>query len=158
MNALSSKFKFDNPWLHVTLLLAAIAVAYSKVFHAGFLSWDDYEYVVHNKDISGFGLANIAAWFSRFYIGNYHPLTIFSYALDHLMGGTKPFVYHFTDLLLHAGNAIVLYFFVNRLQPQKMVGLFVALLFALHPVQTESVSWVAERKTELCALFYLLAL
>ena len=158
MTARATKNKFENKWLHLALLVASIAIAYSKVFHAGFISWDDYEYVAHNKDITGFGDGNIAAWFSKFYIGNYHPLTVCSYAVDYLFGGTQPFVYHLTNIILHTCNAIVLYFFINRLQPNKIVGLFVALLFALHPVQTESVSWVAERKTLLCAFFYLLAL
>ena len=166
MTAAVPQNKFDNKWLHITLLVAAIVVAYSKIFHAGFISWDDYEYVVHNKDIRGFSAGNIVAWFSKFYIGNYHPLTICSYAFDYLFGGAQPLVYHLTNILLHTGNAIILYFFINRLlarteragQPNKSVGLFVALLFALHPVQTESVSWVAERKTLLCAFFYLMAL
>ena len=158
MTAPATKNVFENKWLHLAFLVVAIVVAYSKVFHAGFIAWDDYDYVVHNKDIRGFGAENIAAWFSKFYIGNYHPLTVFSYAIDYLFGGAQPFVYHLTNILLHIGNAIVLYFFINRLQPNKAVGLFVALIFALHPVQTESVSWVAERKTVLCAFFYLLAL
>jgi tetratricopeptide (TPR) repeat protein len=158
MTATVPQNKFDNKWLHLAVLVVAIVFAYSKIFHAGFIAWDDYEYVVHNKDITGFGAEQISAWFSKFYIGNYHPLTICSYAIDHLFSGAQPFVYHLTNILLHTGNAIILYFFINRLQPNKTVGLFVALIFALHPVQTESVSWVAERKTLLCAFFYLLAL
>ena len=158
MTAISAKNKFDNKWLHIGLLIIAVFAAYSKIFHAGFIAWDDFEYVVHNKDIDGFGADQLSAWFSRFYIGNYHPLTMCSYAIDHVIGGQQPFVYHLTNLLLHACNAIILYLFINRLQPNKFIGLFVALIFALHPVQTESVSWIAERKTTLCAFFYLLAL
>lgn len=158
MIATPTKNKYDNKWLHIGVLFVAVMVAYSKIFHAGFIAWDDNEYVLHNKDIDGLSIAHISAWFSRFYIGNYHPLTMLSYAIDHTIGGQAPFIYHFTNLLLHAGNAVILYFLVNRLQPQKIIGLFVALLFALHPVQTESVSWIAERKTVLCAFFYLLAL
>jgi len=161
MTASATKNRFENKWLHITLLVVAVVIAYSKVFHAGFISWDDYEYVAHNKDIRGFSTVTIAAWFSKFYVGNYHPLTICSYAIDYLFGGTQPFVYHLTNILLHTGNAISLYFFINRLlprteparQPNTAVGLFVALIFALHPVQTESVSWVAERKTLLCSFF-----
>ncbi len=158
MTALATKNRFNNKWLHIGLLVVAIVTAYSKIFHAGFISWDDYEYVVHNRDITGFSAGNIAAWFSKFYIGNYHPLTVCSYAVDYLFGGLQPFVYHLTNILLHTGNAIILYFFINRLQPRKAVGLFVALIFVLHPVETESVSWVAERKALLCTFFYLLAL
>ncbi len=158
MTAPATKNNLENKWLHIGLLVVVIAVAYGKIFHAGFISWDDYEYVVHNKDIRDFGAEHIAAWFSKFYIGNYHPLTVCSYAIDYLFGGAQPFAYHLTNILLHTGNAIVLYFFINRLQPNRTIGLFVALIFALHPAQTESVSWVAERKTLLCAFFYLLAL
>ena len=158
MTADIQKKKNEQVWLHAALIIIAVCAAYSKVFHAGFIAWDDNEYVVHNKDISGITTEYISAWFSKFYIGNYHPLTMLSYAIDHIAGGQDPFVYHFTNLLLHTGNAVVLYFFVSRIAVNRTVGLFTALLFALHPVQTESVSWVAERKTLLCALFYLLAL
>ena len=151
--------KSDNKlWLHIGVLLVAIGTAYSKVFHAGFSAWDDADYVFQNKDIKGLSWEHISAWFSHFYIGNYQPLTMASYAMDHVLGGDQPGMYHFTSLLLHACTAIVLYLLINRLQPNKMVGLFVALFFALHPVQTESVSWIAERKTLLCGLFSLLAL
>ena len=158
MTANVSKSKYENKWLHIAVLVVAVIVAYSKIFHAGFIAWDDAEYVLHNKDITGFGGEQVSAWFSNFYIGNYHPLTMCSYAIDHMLGGQQPFVYHFTNLLLHAGNTVILYLFINRVQPNKVIGLFVALLFAVHPVQTESVSWIAERKTLLCAFFYLLAL
>ena len=140
------------------VLLVAIGTAYSKVFNAGFSAWDDADYVFQNKDIRGFSAEHISAWFSHFYIGNYQPLTMASYAIDHMLGGDQPGMYHFTSLLLHACTAVALYFFINRLQANKMVGLFVALIFALHPAQTESVSWIAERKTLLCGLFSLLAL
>ena len=114
--------------------------------------------MVNNPDIRGFGFEQISAWISGFYIGNYHPLTMLSYAIDHAIAGQSPFIYHFTSLLLHVGNSILLYLLINQLQPHKVVGLFVALFFALHPSQTESVSWIAERKTVLCLFFYLLAL
>jgi protein O-mannosyl-transferase len=146
----------SKTWLHLGIIVIAILVAYLKVFHAGFCAWDDNEYVIANKDIRGFEY--IGQWFSRFYIGNYHPLTLLSYAIDFALGGTSPASYHLTNILLHACTAVVLYFFINRLQDNAIVGLFVALVFALNPVQTETVSWIAERKTVLCGLFYMLAL
>ncbi len=145
-------------WVDMAVLVIAEVIAYGKIFGAGFISWDDYEYVLHNKDIAGVSGRHIAGWFYHFYIGNYHPLTMFSYAVDYLIGGQQPFVYHLTNLLLHCCNAVILYLFINKLQPNRLVGLFTALVFALHPVQTESVSWIAERKTLLCGLFYFLAL
>ncbi len=144
--------------LHLSIIIAAVLVAYGRVLGAGFLAWDDAEYVLANGDIRSFSPAHIGAWFSRFYVGNYHPLTMFSYAIDYGIGGVKPFIYHFTNILLHAANACILYAFVSKLQAQKTVALAAALLFALHPMQTEAVSWVAERKTVLSGTFSLLAL
>jgi protein O-mannosyl-transferase len=145
-------------WLHLAMIAVCVLLAYCKVFNASFLSWDDSEYVVRNKDIVGINVTNIKAWFTGFYVGNYHPLTMLSYALDYVIGATSPVIYHASNILLHIGNAIIVYLLVKRLQPQVMVALVVALIFALHPSQTESVSWIAERKTVLSALFYLLAL
>jgi len=143
---------------HFSILAVAIIIAYFRIFHAGFIDWDDNDYVVHNKDITAFGLQNISAWFSKFYIGNYQPLTLFSYAVDYLIGVQNPLIYHFTNLLLHIANSILLYLFFSKIQQNRWVAFFTALLFALHPSQTENVSWIAERKTLLCALFYFLAL
>jgi len=140
------------------MLAAAVLVAYFKVFSAGFIAWDDMEYTVHNPDIAAISIDNIKAWFSGFYLGNYHPFTLFSYALDYLIGGQQPLAYHVTNVLIHVCNAVMLYFFLNKLQPYKAIGFLAALLFAVHPMQTESVSWIAERKTLLCAFFYFLAL
>ncbi|MES2702587.1 MAG: tetratricopeptide repeat protein [Bacteroidota bacterium] len=153
---MNDKFVHGNKWLHFTILLVAILIAYLKIFHAGFMSWDDGEYVLHNKDITGFGY--IGDWFSKFYLGNYHPLTMLSYAVDFAIGGTHPLIYHIINLLLHVGTAWALYLFIKRLSGEGVVALFVALLFAVHPVQTESVSWIAERKTVLSGVFYVLAL
>lgn len=144
--------------LHLIVIIVAVTIAYSKVFNAAFLAWDDAEYVFNNPDIRAINVSGIKAWFSRFYVGNYHPITMFSYAIDYAIGNTNPFIYHFTNILLHTANACLVYAFFSKLQQQKTVALAVALLFALHPSQTESVSWIAERKTLLCTLFYLLAM
>jgi tetratricopeptide (TPR) repeat protein len=150
--------KSKTKWLDIAVLITAVIVAYFKVFHAGFMNWDDGDLVLHNPDIRSINGHTIYAWSSQFYLGNYHPLTLFSYALDFAMGKTQPFIYHFTNVLLHCANTCLLYIFIKRLRQDNNVALFVALIFALHPSQTESVSWIAERKTVLSAIFYLLAL
>ncbi len=145
-------------WLHIGILTVATIMAYSKVFSAGFLSWDDGEYVLHNSNIKGLNVHNIKAWFTNFYVGNYHPLTMLSYAIDYALDGLRPFIYHITNLLLHLCNSYLVYVFIKKLQPNISVAFFVALIFSLHPMQTESVSWVAERKTLLSGLFFLVAI
>lgn len=145
-------------WAHLTTIVIAVLVVYARVFHAPFAQWDDGDYVVSNRDIHGIDWDYISAWFSKFYIGNYHPLTMLSYAIDHSIGAQSPFYYHLTNILLHLANALVLYALLIRVAKNNIVALFTALLFALHPMQSESVAWIAERKTVLCAFFYLLAL
>jgi tetratricopeptide (TPR) repeat protein len=150
--------KYDNQQWHFIILVLVVLIAYFKVYHAGFMNWDDGEYVLHNNDIQGFSGTNIKAWFSGFYVGNYHPLTMLSYAVDYVLGKQQPFIYHFTNIVLHTANACLLYQFVKKIQPHSLIALFVALLFAVHPSQTESVSWIAERKTVLFGFFFLLAM
>ena len=150
--------KYESAWLHMGILIVAVLIAYINVFHAGFMNWDDGEYVLHNNDIRTFDAANVRAWFTGYYVGNYHPLTMWSYAIDFMLGRQQAFAYHFTNIVMHACNACLVYTFIKKIQPQAVVALLVALLFAVHPSQTESVSWVAERKTVLFALFYLLAM
>jgi tetratricopeptide (TPR) repeat protein len=145
-------------WPYILLIVIAVIAAYYKLFHAGFMSWDDGAYVTHNSDIRSFRWENIHSWFSQFYVGNYHPLTMVSYAADFMIGGNDPFIYHLINMLLHAANAVLVFAFVSRLKKDVKVALFVALLFALHPVQTESVSWIAERKNVLYGFFFLVTL
>lgn len=146
-------------WLQLTLLIAAIFVAYGKVIHAGFVSWDDMDYVFNIRDIdSGISVEQIKHWFTRNYLGNFQPLPVFTYALDHVIGGTNPTTYHVHSLLWHIAATLLIYCFINKLQDNKWVAFFVALLFAIHPVQTESVSWIAARNKSMNAVFYFSAI
>jgi len=147
-----------NKWIHIAIIMVAIFAAYFKIFHAPFSTWDDDARVVNNADIRGISWKYISEWFSRFYVGDYQPLSMFTYALDYIIGKQQPFIYHFTNIAIHACNAVILFFLILKIQKNNTVALFTALLFALHPVQTESVSWIAEQQTVLCTFFYLLAL
>lgn len=144
--------------MRYVLLVIAVLLAYEKIFNAGFISWDDPEYVLQNPDINSFRWEHISNWFSHFYVGHYNPLTIASYAIDFMIGKQQPFIYHLINIILHIANVLLLFAFSDRLFKNKNIALFIALLFALHPVQTESVAWVAERKTVLYGFFFMLSL
>lgn len=144
--------------LYITVLVVAVIITYCRVLHAPFCPWDDDEYVFNNKDIHALGIQNIRMWCSNFYVGNFAPLTMLTYALDFALGGNDPFYYHLTNIIFHILNTTVLYLFIIKIQNNRTVALFTALLFALAPVQAEGVSWISERKTLLCTFFYLLAL
>ncbi len=143
--------------LHVAIMVLAVLLAYSKIFGAGFMSWDDIDYVFNTPDIISFSPEHISNWWTEYYIGNYQPLPMASYALDFAIGGTQPFIYHLTNIIWHIADVILVYACMKRLQDNVYIALFVALLFAMHPVQTESVSWIAARNKVMNGFFFLLA-
>ncbi len=144
--------------LHVLLIVITIVVAYLKVFNAGFMSWDDMDYVFNTPDIHGFSWVHFQHWWTDYYLGNYQPLPVMTYALDYTLSGQEPIAWHVQSLVWHIGAAIMLYAVMRRLQDNIWVAFFVALLFALHPVQTESVSWIAARNKVMNGFFFFWAI
>jgi len=145
-------------WLHVSIMIIATVFAYTKIFNAGFMSWDDMDYVFQTKDIQSISWEHICNWFSTYYIGNYQPLPVATYAIDFLLGAQQPLVYHIDSLIWHIADVLLLYTFINKIQSNKMVGFIVALLFALHPTQTESISWIAARNKVMNGFFFFSAM
>jgi Tfp pilus assembly protein PilF len=144
--------------LPVLLLVVATFVVYGQILGHDFIrNWDDNRYVLENVDIQGFGLDNIKAVFTRYYVGNYAPAQMLSYMLDHALWGLKPGGYLFTNLLLHTLNGLLLYKLFFRLIGGRLAAWSGAALFLLHPVQVETVAWVSQRKTLLAMFFFLLA-
>jgi protein O-mannosyl-transferase len=87
----------------------------------------------------------------------WRPLVLASYALDWSLGGGSPLVFHFTNLLVHALNAVLLLHLLRGWVGSAWASATGAMLFALHPVQTEPVAWIAGRTDSLCVLGLLLA-
>ncbi|MFL6299041.1 MAG: tetratricopeptide repeat protein, partial [Terriglobales bacterium] len=135
------------------LLIIATLVAYQQAWRAGFI-WDDDMYVTTNHLLTApDGLKKI--WFSLESPSQYFPLVYTSFRFEHLLWGLNPVGYHWINFLLHAANALLLWRVLANL---RIPGAWLAAaLFALHPVQVESVAWISERKNVLMAFFYLLA-
>lgn len=155
MNPLST-FRKQTAY-HFAILLAVCGVIWHGALTADFLSWDDQAYTINNPDAYSFSVINIKKWFSSFYVGNYHPITMASFAIDYLIGGKNPAAYHLSALFIHFINCVLVYRLFSNLCKQPVVALLTAILFALHPVQVESVMWIAERKTLLAGTFSLAA-
>jgi Tfp pilus assembly protein PilF len=154
----SAKARLGFHLLPVLLLIAATVVVYGQILGHDFISnWDDNRYVLDNADIQGFGLDNIKAVFTKYYVGNYAPVQMLSYMLDYALWGLKPGGYLFTNLLLHTLNGLLLYKLFSRLIGGRLAAWSGAALFLLHPVQVETVAWVSQRKTLLAMFFFLLA-
>ncbi len=143
-----------TPWLLGMLLVAAVILAYKPAWKAGFI-WDDDAYVTSNPLLTApDGLA--AIWFSRDQPSQYFPLVYTSFRLEHALWGLNAAGYHWVNILLHAANALLVWRLLRRL---SVPGAWLAAaLFALHPVQVETVAWITERKNLLMLLFSLLAL
>ena len=147
-----------NVVLGLLLVLATLAL-YNSVVHHPFVNFDDDRYVTDNAHVmAGLHWSTVKWAFTSFDEANWHPLTWLSHALDCQLFGLNPAGHHYTSVLLHAANVLLLFWVLWRATGATGPSLFVAALFALHPINVESVAWVAERKSVLSMLFFLLAL
>jgi protein O-mannosyl-transferase len=144
--------------LCLVLGLATVGI-YNPVIHNGFTNFDDDYYIFHNPHVTG-GLSwDTVKWaFTSYYATNWHPLTWLSHALDCQLFKLNPAGHHYETVLLHAANAVLLFLLLEAATSVMWPSLAVAALFALHPVNVESVAWAAERKNVLSMLFFLLTL
>lgn len=142
------------------LLLVVVTLALcNPVSRNGFVNFDDDRYVTDNPQVrAGLRSSTISWAFTTLDLANWHPLTWLSHALDCQLFQLNPVGHHYTSLLLHASNALLLFLILQWFTGYTARSLMVAALFAVHPLNVESVAWVAERKNVLCMLFFLLAL
>ena len=142
----------------VCLALATLAL-YSRAVHNPFMHVDDQSYVTENLHVQAGVAWQTLAWaLTATEAENWHPLTWISHALDYQLYGLNPAGHHATNIVLHALNAVLLFLVLFRATGAGGRSLLVAALFALHPLNVESVAWIAERKNLLSTLFFLLAL
>src|SRR5205814_4146226 len=137
------------------LVLSVLTIlVYSPAWNGGFL-WDDDVYITKNELLTApDGLRRI--WFSFDSPSQYFPLVYTTFRVEHAFWGLNPTGYHWVNLLLPLANAMLVWSVLARL---KVPGAWLAgAIFALHPVQVESVAWITERKNVLMAFFFLLTL
>ena len=134
------------------LVFAGTLLAYWPALHGGFL-WDDDVHLTANATIVGpLGFKEI--WTTSAAV--YYPLTLTSFWLQHLLWGLNPLPYHLVSISAHAASAILLWRVLEHLKVRN--SWFGAALWALHPVQVESVAWITELKNTQSCVFYLLAI
>ena len=140
----------------IAFIILVFFIIYSQVSSFDIVDWDDYVVIKNNPDIQS--LNNIGKFFTSFYNGNYHPLTTLSWAINFYFGKLNGTGYHLTNIFLHAINIFLVYLFIKKLFNRNDISLFVAALFAIHPMHVESIAWISERKDVLYAFFFLLSL
>jgi len=144
--------------LSLLLVLSTLAV-YNGIIHNAFINVDDNGYVTENEHVhAGLTLSTMKWALTTYACENWHPLTWWSHALDWQLFGKNPAGHHYMSVLLHAMNAVLLFLLLQSTTGFTWRSLVVAALFAVHPVNVESVAWAAERKNVLSMLFFLLAM
>ncbi len=148
-----------RPMLLGLVLAVWVLLLYLPVRHHGFLRlWDDDAYVTDNPHVaSGLTIANVRWALTSFEQSNWHPLTWISHMTDCQLFGLSPFPPHYENVLLHAANVFLLFWILQRATGAAGRSFFVAFLFAVHPLNVETVAWIAQRKSLLSAFFSFLA-
>ncbi|MGA2237340.1 MAG: tetratricopeptide repeat protein [Terriglobales bacterium] len=144
----------------LSLLLILLTLgAYNPAAYNDFVSFDDPAYVTSNPHVRAGLTWDTVKWaFRSTEQANWHPLTWLSHALDCQFFHLNPAGHHYTNVLLHAATAVLLFLFLQAATGFAWRSAMVAALFAIHPVNVESVAWAAERKNVLCMFFFVLML
>ncbi|PYX34311.1 MAG: hypothetical protein DMG80_02765 [Acidobacteria bacterium] len=157
-SALFASSEKRNLILCLVLVVATLAV-YNVVNQNGFVNYDDDVYVTANRHVqAGLSWETIRWAFGSFDAANWHPLTWISHAADFQLFKLNPAGHHYMNVLLHCANVVLLFLLFVQATQRTWPSLATAAIFALHPLNVESVAWVAERKNVLSMLFLLLAL
>jgi len=142
------------PQWHLPFILILTAIVYLPTLNAGFVNWDDPDYIYNNSVIKD--LSHVTDFFTVPIQGNYHPLTMISLALNYAVSGYDAWSYHLFNLVLHLVNCFLVYRLALLLgRNNSLIAFVTSLLFGIHPMHVESVAWVSERKDVLYTLFFL---
>ncbi len=146
---------FDNAWLPVLVLLAATAAVYYGSLGNDFVAFDDDKSIWYNQNLKNPSFKGI---FGEQLVGMYVPMTSLLYTFIYQVFGEKAGAFHVAGLLVHLLNVVLAYRLLLRIQHRTWAAFFVALLFGVHPMLAEAVSWVSALSTLMFSCFYLVTL
>ena len=140
-------------------ILALTALIYLPgVIRNDFVSLDDMLLITNNDKVHGIDPEHVWRIFVSYDPELYVPLTLLTYQMEYTITGLHPFLYHLDNLLLHLGSIVLVFMVLKRLTKDERLALFIAGIFALHPLNAETVSWAAARKDLLSGFLILLSL
>ncbi|WP_337043088.1 tetratricopeptide repeat protein [Emticicia sp. 17c] len=145
-------FSIPEKWVPAILALLVL-LSYVPVWQNSFV-WDDKPYITLNELVKNFDIKGI---FTEYVVGNYHPFTVLTLAVEYALVKDQTWLYHLDNLVLHILNSWLVFRLIQKLNGNSLVSLVTAVLFAIHPLHVESVAWAAERKDVLYTLFLLLS-
>ncbi len=162
LQAVSNPGILEKKWVAVVCIVFLSLIIYSNTFRNGFM-YDDTAFITENDSIRS--LDNPGRFFTsiksfsakgNFFI--YRPLATLAFAVDYGLWGLNPKQFHIQNILFHVLNGILVYLLMNILVKHRLASLVTALVFVSHPVQTESVTWIAGRSNLMFSAFWLTAL
>ena len=143
------------------LLFAVLIITFlclSPSLQDKFTNLDDTQYLIENPVVKDFNSENLKTIFSQQFVGNYQPITMLSYMIEYKFFGLNPFGYHLMNLLFHLLGTMFVFLIIKKLSGNDLMAFITSLLFGIHPLHVESVTWIAERKDVLYGFYFLWAL
>lgn len=154
--------KLKSTKILILIIIITVVLVYAQSLNFDFVNYDDYDLVYENSSFLSDPSNILKSFTSHAFIGKreegvyYRPLLQISYIIDYRLWKLNPLGYHATNILLHCLAAIILFLFLNILTEEKFVAYTGAMIFALHPIQIESVGWIAGRNDILLGMFIIL--
>jgi len=138
-------------------LLLVVLLVYVPLYNASFMTIDDTIYIANNPFVAtGLKPSNIVRAFTNSHSANWHPVTWISHMVDVQLFGMNAGGHHLTNVVIHLVNIFLLFVALRGMTGSTYRSLLVSALFGLHPLNVESVAWIAERKNVLSMMFFLL--
>ena len=142
----------------IVVILLATTLAYLPTLKNDFIYLDDDSHLLENPAVRVLDAEHIKHMFTTTVSGVYVPLTFLTFAFEHHLFKYTPFIYHLDNLLLHLAVTALVYYLALQIGLPLRAAFIAGLLFGIHPMHVESVSWITERKDVLYSFFYILAL
>ncbi|MBP9211698.1 MAG: tetratricopeptide repeat protein [Bacteroidetes bacterium] len=152
------KRPLDTDQIVTACLIGLTMLVFFPTVQNGFTNWDDGYHVVNNPQIRSLDWESVRAMFTSFTVAHYIPLVSLTFAVEYHLFGLDPFVFHFTNLLLHVIATLLVYTLARRWDCSTGEAFIAALLFGIHPLHVEPVAWISARKDVLAGVFLLAAL
>jgi protein O-mannosyl-transferase len=143
--------------LNLKWILLIGLIVHLPMLRNGFTNYSDDTYVLNNVLVHQINSNTINALFTTYFDGHYHPLTLLSLAVTYFFSGSNAFGYQLTNLLFHLISCWLVFKILSQLEIKKSIALLTTLIFAVHPLNTESVARITERKDTQYVLFLLIA-
>ncbi|MBN2172917.1 MAG: tetratricopeptide repeat protein [Bacteroidales bacterium] len=136
------------------ILLFTVILFSSSINNEILFGWDDGEYI-ENADIQDF---KVKEFFTNYYLGMYQPLAVTTLSINYQLSELNPTGYHLANLMIHLINVVLVFLLFLKITKRFEIIVIVTLLFAIHPMHVEAVSWIATRSNGLYSMFYLASL